>query len=66
MPVLTPEQQAREQIAKMLDASGWRVQTRQQMNRTAVLGVGLCEFLLPFRYESTGVGVAGTDQEEAL
>lgn len=35
MPALTPEQQAREQIDEVLEASGWQVQTRQQMNRTA-------------------------------
>jgi hypothetical protein len=34
-PILSPEQQAREQIDKMLEASSWRVQTCQQMNRTA-------------------------------
>ena len=46
MPALAPEQEAREQIDEMLDASGWQVQTRQQMNRTAALGVAVCEFPL--------------------
>jgi type I restriction enzyme R subunit len=46
MPALTPEQEARERIDEMLDASGWQVQTRQQMNRTAALGVAVCEFPL--------------------
>ena len=44
--LLTPEQQAREAIDQMLEASGWQVQTRQQMNRTAALGVAVCEFPL--------------------
>jgi type I restriction enzyme R subunit len=46
MPALTPEQEAREQIDKMLQAPGWQVQTRQGMNRTAALGVAVCEFPL--------------------
>ncbi|MGC9395161.1 MAG: DEAD/DEAH box helicase family protein [Anaerolineae bacterium] len=44
--LLTPEQQAREAIDRMLEASGWQVQTRQQMNRTAAPGVAVCEFPL--------------------
>jgi type I site-specific restriction endonuclease len=46
MPALTPEQEAREQIDEMLEASGWQVQTRQQMNRLAAPGVAACEFPL--------------------
>ena len=46
MPILTPEQEAREAIDRMLEASGWQVQTRQQMNRTAASGVAVCEFPL--------------------
>ncbi len=46
MPVLTPEELARKAIDRMLEASGWQVQTRQQMNRTAALGVAVCEFPL--------------------
>ena len=37
MSILTPEQEAREQIDRMLQASGWTVQTRHQMNRTSAL-----------------------------
>ena len=44
MPVLTPEQQARTEIDRMLDAAGWQVQTRQTMNRHAAPGVAVCEF----------------------
>ena len=46
MPILTPEDEARQAIDRMLAASGWQVQTRQQMNRTAALGVAVCEFPL--------------------
>ena len=46
MPALTPEQEAREHIDEMLEAAGWTVQTRQQMNRLAAPGVAVCEFRL--------------------
>ena len=46
MPILTPEEEARQTIDRMLEASGWQVQTRQQMNRTAAPGVAVCEFPL--------------------
>jgi hypothetical protein len=46
MPVLAPEQEARQQIDKMLEAAGWEVQSYQRMNRTAALGVAVCEFPL--------------------
>jgi type I restriction enzyme R subunit len=46
VPVLTPEQEAREQIDQMLEAAGWQVQTRARMNRTAAPGVAVCEFPL--------------------
>lgn len=41
---LTPEQEARQQIDRMLEEAGWRVQPREQMNRTAARGVAVCEF----------------------
>ncbi len=44
--MLTPEQQAREQIDDMLDAAGWVVQSRKQMDRAAARGVAVCEFPL--------------------
>ncbi len=46
MPILTPEEEARQDIDKMLEASGWQVQTRDRMNRTAAPGVAVCEFPL--------------------
>jgi type I restriction enzyme R subunit len=46
MPMLTPEQQAREQIDRMLQAAGWVVQSYAGMNRTAGPGVAVCEFPL--------------------
>ncbi|MCP4542994.1 MAG: DEAD/DEAH box helicase family protein, partial [Chloroflexi bacterium] len=46
MPPLTPEDQARQQIDQMLTASGWEVQARARMNRTAAPGVAVCEFPL--------------------
>lgn len=39
MPILTPEQEVREQINQMLEAAGWQVQTRRQMNLTAATRV---------------------------
>jgi len=42
----TPEQQARQQIDQMLAAAGWQVQTHQTVDRTAALGVAVCEFPL--------------------
>ena len=44
MPILTPEQQAQEQIDQMLEASGWQVQTRKRMNLASATGVAVCEF----------------------
>ena len=46
MAVLTPEQQAREQIDRMIEAAGWQVQSRDQMNRTTAPSVVVCEFPL--------------------
>ena len=41
MPTLTPEDQARQQIDQMLAASGWQVQARPRMNRTAAPSVAV-------------------------
>ena len=46
MPMLTPEQESREQIDRMLADAGWQVQTRKKMNLTAQRGVAVCEFPL--------------------
>jgi len=46
VPTLTPEQEARQQIDRLLEAAGWQVQTRPRMNRTAAPGVAVCEFPL--------------------
>ena len=39
----TPEEQARELIDAQLEASGWVIQDRSQMNRKASLGVAVRE-----------------------
>jgi type I restriction enzyme R subunit len=46
MPMLTPEQEAREQIDRMLDAAGWVVQSRDAANLGAARGVAVAEFPL--------------------
>jgi type I restriction enzyme, R subunit len=46
MPILTPEEEARQEIDRMLEASGWQVQSRARMNITAAQGVAVCEFPL--------------------
>ena len=44
MTPLTPEQQARQEIDKVLDAAGWLIQDRADTNLTAGLGVAVREF----------------------
>ena len=44
MTPLTPEQQAREEIDKALDAAGWLIQDRAELNLTAGRGVAVHEF----------------------
>lgn len=46
MPNRTPEEEAREEIDRMLEAAGWQVQSRRAMNRLAADGVAICEFPL--------------------
>ena len=46
MPILTPEEDARQEIDRMLEAAGGQVQTRARMNITAAPGVAVCEFPL--------------------
>ena len=43
MLLLTPEQEARQQIDEMLTASGWVVQAYKSYNKTAGPGIALCE-----------------------
>jgi type I restriction enzyme R subunit len=42
----TPEQQAREQIGAALQAAGWLIQDRAEMNLSAGLGVAVRKFKL--------------------
>lgn len=44
---MTPEQQAREQIDRMLDAAGWTIQDVGDLNLGAGRGVAVREFPLP-------------------
>ena len=44
MAPLTPEQQARETIEKMLVAAGWAVQSKKDLNPSAALGVAVREY----------------------
>ena len=43
---MTPEEKARRQIDKMLDAAGWKVQDLRELNLGAALGVAIREFPL--------------------
>lgn len=44
-PILLPEEQARQKIDQLLTAAGWVVQSRQDFDRTASIGVAVCEFM---------------------
>ncbi|MGM9403683.1 hypothetical protein ACS0VU_15100 [Aliiroseovarius sp. KMU-71] len=44
--MLTPEQIARKQIDKLLEAAGWTLQNPEQFNRKAAMGVAVREFQL--------------------
>ena len=44
MPLLSPEQRARERIDQMLLASGWAVQDKKSLNPSAALGVAVREY----------------------
>ena len=44
---MTPEQQARQQIDKMLSAAGWLIQNAAEANIQAGVGVAIREFPLP-------------------
>jgi hypothetical protein len=46
MPILTPEQQARKEIDRMLRDAGWQVQSRDRMRLRAARGVAVCEYPL--------------------
>ncbi len=43
---MTPEEKARQQIDKMLDAAGWKIQDLRDLNLGASLGVAVREFPL--------------------
>jgi hypothetical protein len=43
---MTPEQQARVEIDKLLVAAGWSVQPRANADLTAAQGIAICEFPL--------------------
>ena len=43
----TPEARARDQIDRQLQAAGWILQHRDELNRTAGRGVAVREFPLP-------------------
>lgn len=45
--MLTPEEQARQQIDALLVAAGWVIQDKGEFNRNASLGVAVREFQLP-------------------
>jgi type I restriction enzyme R subunit len=47
MVALLPEQQARENIDRLLTQAGWVLQDRSAFNRNAALGVAVREFPLP-------------------
>lgn len=40
----TPEQLVRDEIDKMLEASGWKVQSKKQINLTVSVGVAVWEY----------------------
>jgi len=42
--MVTPEQKARQQIDKQLEAAGWMIQDRDEMNLSAARGVAIREF----------------------
>ena len=46
MPNLTPEQEAREEIDRQLKLAGWDVQSKNDLNLGASLGVAVREFAL--------------------
>ena len=43
---MTPEQEARIEIDKLLSAAGWAVQPRDQADLTAAVGIAICEYPL--------------------
>jgi hypothetical protein len=43
---MTPEQEARAEIDKLLTVAGWQVQRREQVDLTAAQGIAICEYPL--------------------
>ena len=68
MPELTPEQQVRKNIDRMLEAAGWVVQDLKQLNLGAGPGVAVREFPLKtgLRGRTTGLSRAPTCYEREM
>ncbi len=47
---MTPEERARQKIDELLEAAGWKVQDRKDLNLGAALGVAIREFPLTSGY----------------
>lgn len=47
---MTPEEKARQKIDELLEAAGWKVQDRKDLNLGAALGVAMREFPLTSGY----------------
>ena len=43
---MKPEEKARQKIDQLLEAAGWAVQEREQLNLSASLGVAVCDLSL--------------------
>ncbi|MBM3120314.1 MAG: hypothetical protein FJ006_12365 [Chloroflexi bacterium] len=43
---MKPEERARQEIDRRLEAAGWTVQEREQLNLRASLGVAVCDLSL--------------------
>lgn len=45
--MVTPEEESRQEIDRLLESAGWVIQDRNAFNRNAALGVAVREFQLP-------------------
>ena len=70
-PNLTPEQQAREKIDKMLNASGWVIQDMKTINFSAHFGIAVREYQTEVGYadyvlflDRIPIGVVEAKREE--
>lgn len=71
MPNQTPEEIARDQIDRLLDQSGWKVQSKKNIDFTAGVGVAVREYVTDIGeadyilfVEGTPVGVVEAKKEE--